>query len=97
MIWLKLRFVVVCLVFLKIVGVIKVWIFVKIGFVFFIVIIIVDFVVLFKCFLRKIWFGFKILIRLFDCILKIFILLVELKWFLIVCKIWNVWWCFFLK
>lgn len=96
-IWLKLRFVVVCLVFLNIVGVINVWIFIKIGCVFFIVIMIVELVVLFRCFFKKICEGLVIFFNLCLCILKILILFVELNWFFIVCKIWKLWCCLFLK
>lgn len=95
--WLKFNLVVVCLVLLNIVGVINVWIFIKMGCEFFIVIIIEDLVVFFKCFFKKIWEGFIILINLCVCILKILILFVELNWFLIVCKILKVWCLFFLK
>lgn len=96
-IWLWLIFVVIFWGFLKLVGEINVCIFIKIGFVFFIEVIIVEFVILIGFFLRKILEGFKIFVRLSFFILKIFILFVELKWFFIVCKIWYVWCWFFLK
>lgn len=90
-------FVVICCGLLKFVGEMSVWILMRIGFVFFIEVVMFEFVDFVECFFKKIFEGFKILVSFFLCILKMFILFVELKWFFIVCKIWNVWWCFFLK